>query len=137
MLRRAISALALFLSAAVAASAQSSTEIRFGDVRAGPLQWQFFIAQREGFFKEEGITISTVSVGNPANIEALLDSGDIQMTSVGGDVCIGAVARHRAVKVVIGVELNTSPYQLMASPRRHALRSAQGEEHRDRSAPQR
>jgi NitT/TauT family transport system substrate-binding protein len=115
MLRRAIFAVGMLLSVTAAAAAQSTSEIRFGDVRAGPLQWPFFIAQREGFFKQEGIAISTVSVGNPANIEALLDSGEIQMTSVGGDVCIGAVARGRAVKVV-GVELNTSPYQLMAVP---------------------
>lgn len=116
MLRRSLGALCLALATIAGAAAQSGpAEIRFGDVRAGPLQWPFFIAEREGFFKQEGITISTVSVGNPANIEALLDSGEIEMTSVGGDVLISAIARGRAIKVV-AVELDTSPYQLLSIP---------------------
>lgn len=117
LVKSIVFALLLAVAGAVPLAAQPTaqpTPIRFGNLGASPHQIAVYVAEHEGFFRDEGLRVSTVSVGTAANVASLLASGELQIANDGADSYVVAIA-HRAPLKIIGSEVTTNPYHLLTA----------------------
>jgi len=100
-------------------SAQPTTpgleEVNFGLNAPGAANWIYYIAQRQGFFRDEGLRVQTITSGTPTNTINLLASGEVQLALNGTDLLIESIAHHLPIKI-IAPELIPNPYVLLAQP---------------------
>lgn len=99
----------------VAAQTPSPVEVNFGLNAPGAANWIYYIADREGFFRAEGLHVSTITSGTPTNTINLLATGDVALALNGSDVLIEAIVHHLPIKIV-APELGPSPYVLATIP---------------------
>jgi ABC-type nitrate/sulfonate/bicarbonate transport system substrate-binding protein len=117
-LRSTFFALLIVAAGALPIAAQPAlqlTEIKFGNLGPSPHQLAIYVADREGFFRDEGLRLSTVSVGTASNVASLLAAGEVQIANDGADSYVIAIARHAPLKI-IGTEVTTNPFHLMTIP---------------------
>lgn len=124
LLRHPVRALvALAAAAAVTGSgagfagAQSAApvEINFGILTPTASEWPLYIAQGQGFFKEEGLKVSIINGDSPPNVINLLATGAFDMADNGSDSEITAIAHGLPIKM-IAPQFNVNPYSLVTSP---------------------
>jgi len=86
------------------ASAQTSdaslTEIVFGTLGPTSSNWALYIAEQQGYFRQEGLRITTVITSNPVNTLNQIATGGLNIASDGTDTVIAGVVRKLPVKVV-------------------------------------
>ncbi len=96
------------------ALAQTRT-IRLGDTSALPIAWPIYIADKKGYFREEGLAIeSTYTNSNPA----------VAQQVVGGNFDIGVTTYETGVRAIFGQAplritgslMRAFPYVIMSSP---------------------
>ncbi len=97
------------------AQTPSPIEVNFGINAPGAANWIYYIADREGFFRAEGLRVSTITSGTPTNTINLLATGDVGIGLNGSDVLIEAIVHHLPIKIV-APELGPSPYVLATMP---------------------
>ncbi len=102
------------LGVAAPAIAQARV-LRYGDVSPLPMSWPLYIADRKGFFRDEGLTVETVYTNsNPA----------VAQQTVAGSFDLGATTYESAVRAIVGeapLRIHASlmrafPYMVMSSP---------------------
>jgi NitT/TauT family transport system substrate-binding protein len=111
-----------FLTSAAAAGAvaaapaivrsQQLTEVLWGVLGASATEWPEFIAEAQGYYRDEGLKLTTISAGSPQNVIQQLATGSINLASVGSDSVIAANSRGLAVKGV-APGFNPNPYSLL------------------------
>ncbi|HXP93881.1 MAG TPA: ABC transporter substrate-binding protein [Candidatus Binatia bacterium] len=109
---------ALLLACALsrAATAQSGlTDVSFAIIGHSSGEWPLYIAQQQGFFRQEGLNVSVVLGGTPPNTVNLFASGDVNIVNIGTDSCIAAIAHQIPMKLVSTMFV-PMPYRLMTSP---------------------
>src|SRR5271157_2324993 len=84
----------------VAAQTPSPIDVNFGLNAPGAANWIYYIADREGFFRAEGLRVSTITSGTPTNTINLLATGDVGIALNGSDVLIEAIVHHLPIKIV-------------------------------------
>jgi ABC-type nitrate/sulfonate/bicarbonate transport system substrate-binding protein len=116
--------LALVVLAAIASSlgpraagAQSSLpEVTYGIVGApGAAGWPILLAQTQGFFKDEGIALTTIQGASPPNVISQVATGAINMAGNGCDSEIAAIAHGLPIKIVAPM-FTVNPYSLVVVP---------------------
>ena len=113
-----LSALLVLLAFAIvpaAAQTQAPIEVNFGLNAPGAANWIYYIADRQGFFRDEGLRVTLITSGTPTNTVNLLASGDVGMALNGTDNWIEAIAHHLPIKIV-APELIPNPYIFLTVP---------------------
>jgi ABC-type nitrate/sulfonate/bicarbonate transport system substrate-binding protein len=113
---RAFRLAALFVVlAAGAAPAQTLSDVSFAVIGASSSEWPLYIAQQQGFFRQEGLNVSVITGGTPPNTVNLFASGGVDIVNIGTDRCIAAIA-HQIPMKLIATMFVPMPYRLMTSP---------------------
>ena len=91
------------------------TEVSYGILNYTAAEWPLMLAQSQGFFAKEGISISVVSAGSPPNVINALATGGVNIAEDGTDSYIAAVSHHLPIKIIAPV-FAVDPYSLMVAP---------------------
>jgi ABC-type nitrate/sulfonate/bicarbonate transport system substrate-binding protein len=74
-----------------------------------------FVAHDGGIFERNGLEVELVNLGAGQPAQAALVSGEVVVTAASGPVAVNAIAAGANV-IVVGVILDTLPFQLIARP---------------------
>ena len=108
--------LALFLAAAAPAAAQRpATEVNYGQITVSALNWPFLIAERQGFFAEQGIQLSKIVGGNTAATSQALVAGGTDLAQM-NLVQLLAANTAGADLVVVAGDTMVPIYTLIVDP---------------------
>lgn len=107
--------LAVGAKGAVAQTTPALIDVQYGIVGPSASEWASYIAEQQGFFRDEGLRVSTINTGGPTNVMAALASGSINIGNDGTDSDVAGVAHGLPIKIV-GDVFVIVPYQLMVSP---------------------
>jgi NitT/TauT family transport system substrate-binding protein len=102
------------LAPAVADSPASLTVVRRGVMSLTPVDWAYFVAQSEGFFKREGLDVQQTLVDPPTTVTALI-GGSLDIVVVDTTGFILGVDKSANI-VAVGPVADRNPYYLMVSP---------------------
>lgn len=118
-LRRASAAALLALGLAQpAAQAQPAngpaplTDVTYATAAPTSAEWIPYVAEREGFFRQEGLKVSYIYTGSTVNTIDQVATGDVNFATAGTDSVVNAIARHLAIKIV-APSMVTPPYSLV------------------------
>ena len=122
-MRFPILVLVLALLAALAGSPSSAQSPAAGPLvdvlysMQGPSSgtWPLYIAEHEGFFRDEGIHYVLVQFNNPQDIANAVNSNAANLGDVQTDTSIDAVAHHFNIRI-IAPTLTTLPFRLVVLP---------------------
>jgi len=95
--------------------ARAATELVFGTLSPSTSEWMLYVAEQKGFFAEQGLHISAVSVGNIQNSINSVATKAADFVSIGTDSVIAARSHDLPVKLVIP-GYNTMPYGFVVGP---------------------
>lgn len=112
---RLLTFLVVSLALGSQAGAQSSSDVTLAINAPGSGNWIIYVAQRQGFFKDEGLNVSIAVSGNPTNTINLLASGGSNFGLDGSDGLIEAIVHHLPVKI-IAPEFVPNPYSVLVVP---------------------
>lgn len=123
MMNVSVRTLALAVLAAMTAfarplpvDAQSApAEITFGSLGATSAEWPMFIAEAQGFYKDEGISVTIVRGTSPPSITSMVATGEVDLAANGCDSEFVAVAHQLPIEIV-GTSFSTNPYSLVVLP---------------------
>jgi NitT/TauT family transport system substrate-binding protein len=104
----------LLLSAGPAVAQTAPTELTLAIVSPTAVELDLFIADKQGFFKDEGLHVSFVTGGSPASVINLIASGSAGIGAESTDSAMGAIAHGLPIKF-IGPGFQTNPYTLVAT----------------------
>lgn len=114
LLGSALAAIA-FANAVPAGAQNAPVEVNFGVLTPTASEWPVYIAEAQGFFKDEGIKFSIVQGGSPPNVINMVATNAAQMVDNGCDSEIAAVVHQLPIKVVAPM-FNVNPYSLVVVP---------------------
>lgn len=97
--RAALAAGALALALTTGAALAQSEPLRIAYAAVGSFQ-PFFIAERNGWFAEAGLTVELLAGGNPQENMARLMSGEVHLAGSGSTPAIAAVAGGAPIQIV-------------------------------------
>jgi ABC-type nitrate/sulfonate/bicarbonate transport system substrate-binding protein len=98
--------------------AQSSgtlTEITYGNLAPSADGWPLYIADQQGFFRDEGLHVSIVPFGGPQDLIVAVGTGAVNIGEVQTDSEIEA-ATHGFAMRIIAPTFKTVPYRLVVVP---------------------
>lgn len=111
-------ACALLAALGTRASAQSSdaslTEIVFGTLGPTSSNWSLYLADQQGYFRQEGLRLTTIITSNPVNTLNQLATGSLDIASDGTDTVVAGVVHKLPVKVVSTFMVG-NPYALVVT----------------------
>lgn len=111
----ALLAVCAALVLAVPAAGQTLTDLAVGIVSPTAVELDLYIADKEGFFRDEGLNVSIISGGSPSNVVNLLSSGSVGIAADSTDSVMGAISHGLPIKFIApGFQAN--PYTLVALP---------------------
>ena len=98
------------------ARAQSALpEITFGILTPTAAEWPLYVADTQGFFKAEGITVTIVNGNSPPNVINQVATGGVDMADNGCDSELVAIQKGLPIKIVTSM-FNVNPYSLVVAP---------------------
>ena len=107
---------ALAVMAGPPAAAQTTlTEMTFGILTPTASEWPVYLAQAQGFYKEEGLNVTIVEGNTPPNVINLVATNGANMVDNGCDSEIAAVSHGLPLKVVAPM-FSDNPYSLVVLP---------------------
>lgn len=108
--------LAVLALAGSRAFAQSDLiELSYGSIAPSASEWPVFIAEDQGFFKDEGLKFSAVYVGTPPQVIDAVATGATQVGNDGTESDISAVVHGLGIRIV-GTQFIPMPYELIVAP---------------------
>lgn len=110
-----VALIALVVSGPPVVAQSQLTEVLFGNLSPSASEWPIYIAEEQGFFKEQGLKVTIIASGGPTNVINALASGGTQVADDGTDSYIAAVAHGLPIKMVMP-QFQTMPYQLVVQP---------------------
>jgi NitT/TauT family transport system substrate-binding protein len=114
--RLATAALALVLSLAFAASLRAEDTVTIGNVGSGSaLAWPVYIAQEQGFFARQGLTIDLIATPSSAAVQQQVAAGSVNLGNGGLIDPVRAIDKGAAISI-FRIEAKAAPYQLYAKP---------------------
>ena len=115
-LRTLMLAGALLASVAAPARAQSApVEITFGILTPTSAEWPLFLAETQGFYKDEGIQLTVINGSTPPNVISSVATGGVDMADNGCDSELVAIQHGLPIKIVTSL-FNVNPYSLVVGP---------------------
>jgi NitT/TauT family transport system substrate-binding protein len=91
------------------------TDFTYASIGLSASEWPVYIADDQGFFKDEGLKFSEVNVGTPPQVINALATGATQIGNDGTESDIAAVVHGLPIRIV-GAQFVPMPYQLIVSP---------------------
>jgi ABC-type nitrate/sulfonate/bicarbonate transport system substrate-binding protein len=110
-----LAALASLAPARTLAQSGSLTEITYGNLSPSAGGWPIYIAQQQGFFRDEGLAVTIVPFGGPQDLIVGVGTGAVDIGEVQTDSGIEAVAHGFAMKIIAPTFI-TVPYRLVVGP---------------------
>lgn len=114
----AITALAGLIAGPTAAQSQvpaAPVEVTYSNLGPSSGAWPLFIAEHEGYFRDEGIKYVNVPFNNPQDVANAVASNATNLGDVQTDTGIDAVAHNLDIRIITGTE-TTVPYRLVVLP---------------------
>lgn len=117
MIRRLLVSLAVLGLAAIppAGRAQNLIEVNYALLAPSASEWPLYLAEKEGFFRQEGLKVTIVSAGSPPGVVNQLASNAVQLGDNGTDSYNAAIARGLPIKIV-APQFRVNPYALIVGP---------------------
>lgn len=107
---------ALALLFAIPAAAQTPpTDLTIAIVSPTAVELDLFIADKQGFFRDEGLNVTMDTAGSPAGVINLIASGNVGIGAGSTDSVMGAIAHGLPIKF-IAPGFQTNPYTLVTLP---------------------
>jgi ABC-type nitrate/sulfonate/bicarbonate transport system substrate-binding protein len=106
---------AIVCSAAAPAGAQALPEITFGILTPTAAEWPLYLAEQQGYFKAEGITVTIVNGNSPPNVINSVATNGVNMADNGCDSELVAIQKGLPIKIVTSM-FNVNPYSLVVAP---------------------
>jgi NitT/TauT family transport system substrate-binding protein len=107
---------ALLSSAATPARAQGAlTEVTFGILTPTSAEWPLFLAESQGFYKDEGIQLTIINGSSPPNVINQVATNGVNMADNGCDSEIVAIQHGLPIKMITSL-FNVNPYSLVVGP---------------------
>lgn len=100
------------------------TVVRYAIVSFGATQWPDFVAQAEGLYARQGLTVETNLIDNAAIVAALL-GGSLDVALTEGEALTLADDRG-ADLVAVAIGSDREPYHLMAAPAVKTIKDLKG-----------
>jgi NitT/TauT family transport system substrate-binding protein len=97
------------------ADAQGLTDLNLTMIGPSSSDWPLYIAQQEGFFRQEGLNVNIILGGTPPNTTSIFASGGADIISNGTDSELAAIS-HQIPMKIIATMFVPMPYRLMTSP---------------------
>jgi NitT/TauT family transport system substrate-binding protein len=97
------------------ANAQSVADVSFGILTPTAAEWPVYLADTQGFFKDEGIALTVVAGGSPPNVINQVATGAVDLADNGCDSEIAAISRGLPIKILSSM-FNVNPYSLVVLP---------------------
>jgi NitT/TauT family transport system substrate-binding protein len=114
-LRFALIACVLLALAVPAAAQNALTELSIAIVSPAASELEIYIADKQGFFRDEGLHVNLVTAGSPANVINLLATGNAAIAVSSTDSMMGGIAHGLPLKFIApGFQAN--PYTLVTVP---------------------
>jgi ABC-type nitrate/sulfonate/bicarbonate transport system substrate-binding protein len=95
--------------------AQSLTEVTFGVLSPTAAEWPVYLANTQGFFKEEGLTVTIVQGNTPTNVLSEVATGAVNLADNGTDTEIAAIAHGLPLKLIAPM-FGVNPYSVVTLP---------------------
>jgi ABC-type nitrate/sulfonate/bicarbonate transport system substrate-binding protein len=95
--------------------AQSLAEVSFGILTPTASEWPVYLAQTQGFYKAEGISLSIIEGNSPPNVINMVATDGANMADNGCDSEIAAVQHNLPIKIVAPM-FGVNPYSLVVLP---------------------
>jgi ABC-type nitrate/sulfonate/bicarbonate transport system substrate-binding protein len=102
-------------SAAQSPAPAALVEVTYANLGPSSGAWPLFIAEHEGFFRDEGIKYVNVPFNNPQDVANAVASNATNLGDVQTDTSIDAVAHNLDIRIVTPTML-TVPYRLVVLP---------------------
>ncbi|HEV8021089.1 MAG TPA: ABC transporter substrate-binding protein [Candidatus Lustribacter sp.] len=107
---------ALALMAGPPAVAQTPlTELTFGILTPTASEWPVYIAQAQGFYKDEGLNVTIVEGNTPPNVINMVATNGANLVDNGCDSEIAAVTHQLPLKMIAPM-FGVNPYSLVVLP---------------------
>lgn len=110
-----LAALLLFVAPRPGAAQSGLADVSFGILTPTASEWPVYIAQAEGFYKDEGLNVSIIEGNTPPNVINLVATNGANMVDNGCDSEIAAVSHGLPLKVVAPM-FGVNPYSLVVLP---------------------
>lgn len=91
------------------------TEITYSNLGRSSGEWPLYIADAEGFFRDEGIKLTIVPFNGPQDVANAIASKSVDLGDVQTDTGIDAIAHGLDIRIVAPA-LKTVPYRLIVLP---------------------
>jgi NitT/TauT family transport system substrate-binding protein len=111
----ALAAMVSFAAPPPAAAQTALTEMTFGILTPTASEWPVYLAQAQGFYKDEGLSVTIVEGNTPPNVINMVATNGANMVDNGCDSEIAAVSHGLPLKIVAPM-FGTNPYSLVVLP---------------------
>ena len=116
MLALVVPAVLAALAGSLPAAAQSvPTEVTFGILTPTAAEWPLYLAEAQGFYKDEGITLTIVQGASPPNVINMVSTNAVNLADNGCDSEIAAVSHGLPIKIIAPM-FTVNPYSLVVVP---------------------
>lgn len=124
--RVVIVAIALAIAFGSAAhTAWAQPKVRFAQVSFDFYWWPQWVAEEQGYFREEGIIFQPILINSPAKATQALSAGSVEIAPPTPDAAILAQLKGAPVRIIAGIAQKPM-YELIASPRYRSMRDLKG-----------
>src|SRR5580692_9696550 len=111
-----LAALVIVACLPVAGAAQAPLiEVSWGTLSPQAAEWPVYLADSQGFLKDEGVHVSIVYTGSPVTSINVLATNSTNMGDNGTDNLIAAISHALPIKIVGGI-FSAMPYSLVTVP---------------------
>jgi NitT/TauT family transport system substrate-binding protein len=91
------------------------TEVTFGILTPTAAEWPLYLAEAQGFYKDEGISVTIVQGASPPNVINMVSTNAVNMADNGCDSEFVAIAHGLPIKIVAPM-FTVNPYSLVVLP---------------------
>ncbi|HEY5348973.1 MAG TPA: ABC transporter substrate-binding protein [Candidatus Lustribacter sp.] len=98
------------------AGAQTSlAELNFGILTPTAAEWPLYLAETQGFYKDEGLKVTIVQGSSPPNVINMVATGGVGLADNGCDSEIAGIVHGLPIKIVAPM-FTVNPYSLVVLP---------------------
>jgi len=97
------------------AVAQTLPEVTFGILTPTASEWPVYLAEAQGFYKAEGISVTIIEGNSPPNVINMVATNGANMADNGCDSEIAAVSHNLPIKIIAPM-FGVNPYSLVVLP---------------------
>jgi NitT/TauT family transport system substrate-binding protein len=90
-------------------------EFNYGNLGPNANEWPMYIAEQQGYFREEGLKVNTISFTGVGDLVTAVATGAIHSSGTQTDTGIAAIVNGADIRI-IGPSFRVVPYRLVVAP---------------------